>query len=115
MKVSNKTILVVLAGVLLLSAALGAAVWYLRPTGPRVIVTVNGKLFASYDLYEDQTVILSPEDGSWHNTLVIADRKASITASDCGNQICVHTPPLTEDYFGIIVCLPHGLAVELGE
>lgn len=114
MKVSNRAL--VIAVIVLLAVSLGVGLFFLtRPSGPRVIVTVNGKPFASYDLYRDQTVVLSPADGKWHNTLVIANKTACITESDCDNQICVHTPALTEDYFGIIVCLPHGLAVELGE
>lgn len=113
MKLSNKTLIALLAGLLVLSVVLGGVIWLNRPSGTQVVVTVNGKPYASFDLHTDQTIIISPEDGRWHNTLVIRDGTAYISESDCDNQICVHTPALTEDYFGIIVCLPHGIAVEL--
>ena len=115
MKISNRTLIAALVVVLVLAVGAGIAVYFLLPGGTQVLVTVNGVAYGTYPLGTDATVVIGPEDGSWHNTLVIEDGKAYVSESDCDNQICVHTPALTEDTIGIIACLPHGVAVELKE
>lgn len=115
MNISNRKLIALLALILVLAAAAGAALYLWMPGGTRVLVTVNGVEFGSYPLHTNATVVIGPADGSWHNILVIEDGRAYVSESDCDNQICVHTPALTEDTIGIIVCLPHGVAVELKE
>ena len=112
MKLSNKTLAMLLGAVLLLAAVLAGA-RFLRPTGSNVRVTVNGREYGTYPLYRNATVTIAQEGGNWHNTLVIQNGAAGITESDCDNQVCVHTPALTENTVGVIVCLPHGVVVEL--
>lgn len=115
MKISNKMIILLLTGLLFAAALSAFFLWRSQPTGAQVVVTVNGDRYGSYDLYENQTVRIAPEDDSWYNLLTIQNGKAAITESDCSNQICVHTPALEENVLGIIVCLPHGVTVELKE
>lgn len=113
MNISNRKLCALLAFVLALCVAGTLQVWRNRPSGSQVVVTVNGEQYGVYDLYTDQTVQIRPADGSWHNTLRIENGRAAVVESDCDNQICVHTPPLAEDIVGLIVCLPHGVVVEL--
>ena len=113
MKISNRTLIAALVVVLVLAVGAGIAVYFLLPGGTQVLVTVNGVEYGTYPLHNDATVVIGPEDGSWHNTLVIEDGRAYVSESDCDNQICVYTPALTEDTIGLIVCLPHGVVVEL--
>ena len=115
MNISNRKLIALVALILVLAAAAGAAVCFLKPGGTQVLVTVNGEEYGTYPLHTDATVVISPADGSWHNTLVIGEGRAWVSESDCDNQICVHTPALTEDTVGLIVCLPHGVVVELRE
>lgn len=115
MKISNRTLILLLVLILVLSAASAGAVWLLRPTGAMVEVTIDGEVFGRYPLNQDQTVVIQPEDGSWHNTLVIENGNADITESDCPNQLCVLFPPLSENELGIIYCAPHGVVVVLAE
>ena len=115
MNISNRKLIALVALILVLAAAAGAAVCFLKPGGTQVLVTVNGEEYGTYPLHTDATVVISPADGSWHNTLVIGQGRAWVSESDCDNQICVHTPALTEDTVGLIVCLPHGVVVELKE
>lgn len=109
---SNRVWILLIALILVLSLLTGM-IFYLRPRGTQVVVTVSGEVFASYDLKEDRTVVIAPADGSWHNTLKIAEGKAAVIEADCDNQICVHTPALTEETVSVIACLPHGLTVEI--
>lgn len=110
---TNRTLVILIACILFAALLAGGLLWVLRPMEAQVRVTVDGKVYGTYDLHRDQTVKIAPEDGSWYNLLAIQDGTARITESDCANQICVHTPALTEDTVGIIVCLPHSVAVEL--
>lgn len=112
-RISSRKLLAILAGLLVLSLVVTGAYLLLAPRGTRVVVTVDGKEYGSYPLHRDRTVVISPADGRWHNTLRIENGTARIIESDCSNQICVKTPPLREDMIGLVVCLPHGLVVEL--
>lgn len=113
MNVSNRKLAALLALILVLAAAAGAIIYFRMPGGTQVLVTVNGVEYGTYPLRTDATVVIGPEDGSWHNTLEIQGGRAWVSESDCDNQICVHSPALTEDTIGLIVCLPHGVVVEL--
>lgn len=115
MRISNKMLLAVVGVLLVLAAASGLLLLRSRPQGTQVRVTVDSQLYGTYDLLENQTVRISPADNRWYNILVIQDGKAAVTESDCSNQICVHTPALSEEVTGLIVCLPHGVIVELTE
>ena len=115
MNISNRKLAGLLALILVLAAAAGAIVYFFLPGGTQVLVTVNGVEYGTYPLHTDATVVIGPADGSWHNILVSEKGRAYVSESDCDNQICVHTPALTEGTIGIIVCLPHGVAVELRE
>lgn len=110
---SNRRFIGLLAGIMVLCLAVTGLLWLNRKPGTQVVVTVNGKEQAGFSLYTDRTVIIGPEDGSWHNTLVIENGTARVVESDCENQVCVMMPALSEDTIGMIVCLPHGLTVEL--
>lgn len=115
MRISSRKLMVVMAILFALCAAVTALLLFSGSGGTQVVVTVDGKVWESYDLYDDRRVVIGPEDGSWHNTLEIKDGRAAIVESDCDNQICVHTPALREELVGMIVCLPHSLVVELRE
>lgn len=110
---SNRKLILFVSLILVIAVAAGAAVWLLRPAGAQVVVTVNGREYGTYDLRKDQTVKITGDDNSWYNLLEIKNGRAAIIEADCSNQVCVYTPPLSEDTIGIIVCLPHGVAVEL--
>nr|WP_314669349.1 NusG domain II-containing protein [uncultured Oribacterium sp.] len=44
----------------------------------------------------------------------IKDGKVLCTESNCNNQICVHTPAISEENQDLpIVCLPHGLIIQI--
>lgn len=108
---SNRKLIILICAIFVTAVIAGAAVWLLRPAGAQVVVTVNGREYGTYDLHKDQTVRITGDN--WYNLMEIKDGEAAVVESDCDNQICVHTPPLNEKTVGIIVCLPHGVAVEL--
>ena len=48
------------------------------------------------------------------NFIEIKEAKVVCTQSNCNNQICVHTPAISQDNPDLpIVCLPHGLMIQI--
>ena len=48
------------------------------------------------------------------NFIEVKDGKVLCTESNCNNQICVHTPAISRENADLpIVCLPHGLILQI--
>ena len=77
----------------------------------RNYATVDGKLYGTYPLSQDQTIQVVQENGH-HNDITIKDGQVSMTFSDCRNQICVESGAIshTKD---TIVCLPNKVVIEI--
>ncbi len=78
--------------------------------GDKVLVTVDGKDFGIYSLYEDQEIKVIQNGHTNHIT--IKDGKVSMSYSDCKNQICVNTKAITESN-DTVVCLPNKVMIEI--
>ena len=91
--------------VLLLAGLLIAAQKALSTDGVvQVVVTVDGKSYGTYSLKRET------EYG--YNEMTIKDGKAGVTASDCKNQVCVHSMAISQNGQSII-CLPHKLIIQI--
>ena len=95
-----------------------------------VIIESGGKLYASYPLYEDRTIIVpSPLEGTsslsvpddslpssdqftHYNVIVIKDGAAYVEEASCHNQVCVRHSKITLGGESI-VCLPNRLVVRI--
>lgn len=75
-----------------------------------VRVSRQGEVVSVLPLSVDHTETFS--DASGYNTLVISDGQAKINASDCSEQVCVHTHSISTPG-ETIVCLPHKLIIEI--
>lgn len=103
----------VFIGVMIVISALLFGIFFMmKPKGDRVIVTVNGEEVGNYSLSENQTVRIDLEDGEY-NIFTIKDGEVDMIESTCENQICVFDYPISKDFPGVIVCLPHELIVEI--
>lgn len=98
--------------VLLLTLSLaGAALFFLRPDGNIVTVTVDGEIYGTYPLGENITVdIRTGESGNRENVLVIRDGKAYVETATCPDGICAAHKPISRDGESI-VCLPHRVVI----
>lgn len=111
LKVIRKADIVLLC-VLLLAAAGSAAFFAVRlsaPTG-EVVITLDGEIYGTYDLAEDQEIEISGD--GFHNAVQIRDRTVIMKSSDCHNQVCVEHAPISHNGESII-CLPHKLVVSI--
>ena len=68
-------------------------------------ITVDGEVFGTYDLTEDQTVEIDDT-----NRLVIKDGEARMEWADCPDQICVDHRAVSRNGESII-CLPNQVVV----
>ncbi len=75
------------------------------------VVYEKNEEIGRYPLNQDAEIIIKTSDGHY-NTLVIKDCEASITESDCKNQICVNTKNAVNEG-DTIICLPHKISVVL--
>ncbi len=97
--------LVLVGGLLVLAAVVFFVLCTHSPTGGAVEVQVDGIAVVTLPLDTDTTYVIDGVDGG-HNTLVIADGKATITEATCPDGVCVRHRAI--DRAGqSIICLPN--------
>lgn len=105
-KIKNDMIfLAVLLSVVLM---IGLGILLFRNEGNTVTVTVDGKLWAEYPLYEDRTVEIKTAYGV--NRLIIRDGTAKVESASCPDGICADHRPISWDGQSII-CLPNKVVI----
>ena len=84
----------------------------------RVILTLDGEEVADLPFGEAHTVRILQENGD-ENTLLLTGDSVYMESANCDGQDCVHMEKITRDnletrvMFGMIICLPHRLSVEV--
>jgi hypothetical protein len=107
--------IVLIACLLLLAAIGGVYLFFFRPTGDLIRVTVDGRLYGEYALTKDITEdIHTGEKGEHCNRLVIRDGKAFMETATCPDGICVAHRPIYRNGESI-VCLPNRVVVTVVE
>ena len=103
----------ILAGVIVVSAVAILLFQFTRGDSGagEVTVTVDGELFGTYSLAEDQSV-----DIGGTNRLIIRDGTAQMEWADCPDQVCVDHSAISREGESMI-CLPNQVvvSVESGE
>ncbi len=103
--------IIFISGLLAVLICLGLGVYFLRPTGDEVVVTVDGEVRGTYPLDTDVTVdIRTGQNGEQLNRLVIKDGKAWVEVASCPDGICAGHSPISRQGQSI-VCLPHKVVV----
>ena len=96
-------------GLLLIAAAVLIYLFFFRPAGDRVEITIDGNLYKTFSLGEEITEEIFTE-GDNRNTLIIRGGKASMQFATCPDGICVDHPPIYREGESI-VCLPNRVVV----
>ena len=84
----------------------------------RVILTLDGRLIADLPFGEAHTVRILQDNGD-ENTLLLTGESVRMESANCEGQDCVRMEEVTRDnletrvMFGMIICLPHRLSVEV--
>lgn len=99
--------------ILILVFGLSVSGWSLTTNtgGEKAIVTVDGELYGTYSLSENQTIEVVQDHGHT-NYITIKDGTVSMTYSTCKNQVCVDTGAISETRDSI-VCLPNKVMIEI--
>ena len=93
-----------------LLACLGLSIWLLLPgkSAAHAEIWLDGELYKSVDLNQDQEFIVESPRGS--NTVTVRGGKIAVTAADCPDHYCVERGFC--DGGAQIVCLPHRLVIK---
>ena len=102
-----------IAGLLVIAVILGIVYYSQWNKGEKVIITIDGKVYGTYSLNKNQTIDVV--NGDYINVVKIIDGEVDVVASNCENQVCVNEYPISLNNPFIIVCLPHGMIIELSE
>lgn len=103
--------LILVGGLLVVAAVLFLVLGRWSAQGRVVAVQVDGTTVATLPLDIDTTFIIDGVDGG-HNTLVIADGKATVTEATCPDGVCVRHRAI--DRAGqSIICLPNKVVVKV--
>lgn len=113
--------LIVIAAACAIAAVLWLAVQALAPSGPPgaggglVVVCQNQEGFRRVDpLSRNTEYTVTTDHGAepGYNKVRIANGSVDVTEADCSNQVCVEHAPISQAGEQI-VCLPHGMVVEV--
>ena len=99
--------IILIAAILAVSAVLFIVFYGGRSAGKSFEITVNGKLYGTYQLDVDTTINV---DG--HCTVEVKDGAAAVISSDCPGKDCVHHKPISMTGERII-CLPNGIVIRI--
>ena len=80
--------------------------------GNRIQITVDGEVYGTYSLTEDQ--VIEVKDGDFYNRIRIEDGKAYMEEANCPDGYCERQGKISGGA-QTIVCLPHKLVVEVLE
>ena len=84
----------------------------------QVILTLDGEEIARFPFGEAHRIRILQDNG-YENNLVLTGESAYMESANCEGQDCVHMEKITRDnletrvMFGMIICLPHRLSVEV--
>ena len=98
--------------VILILIGLGLSWWSAASAvyGQKAVITVDGQLYGTYSLDENQTIEVG-QDGHL-NKITIKDATVQMSYSDCKNQVCVKDGKISRTNQSI-VCLPNKVMVEI--
>lgn len=78
--------------------------------GGEIRITIDGSLYGTYSLQEDQTIEIAQESGT--NIVYIRNGAAWMEEADCPDGYCIRQGRVSRTK-QTIVCLPHKLVVEV--
>ena len=78
--------------------------------GAEVVVTVEGKIYGTYDLNKDQTVTIKQNGHT--NKFIIKDGTVQMTEANCRNHVCIDSGAISRTSQSI-VCLPNRVVIEI--
>ena len=102
------SILIVAVFLLLIQRVYGNA----QGEADMVKITVDQKLYGTYDLNKNQTITIQNDSGI--NTIQIQNKEVWMEEADCPDGYCMEQGHISHSH-QTLVCLPHKLVVEISD
>ncbi len=116
MKKRDLIIIAAVLAVALAAALVSARLLHGGGAKDMVDIKVNGQLYESVPLDENRVVEVRQDSGAV-NHIEIKNGAVRMLDANCANQDCIRMGTMSADHpgamFGVIVCLPHRVSVEL--
>lgn len=113
--IKTRTWIIIIALILLLSAAACLFQYLHKGTGTTAYISVDGEVIRTIDLSlvtEGYEFTVSDEFGE--NTIRVEKGRICVISADCPDKVCVNHGWLA-DSSSFISCLPHHLYIKIGE
>lgn len=112
MTVKRKKDFILITSILLLAVALLGIQKAYGSSGDTVTITVNQKVYGTYNLDQDKTIQIKNESGT--NIVRIQNHEVWMEEADCPDGYCMEQGHISQSH-QTLVCLPHKLAVEVSD
>lgn len=109
-KIIKKADIILIAGIITAGIWLSVALCFGKDDGEILRVTLDGRLYGTYDTSTDQTVTV--KNGEDQNTFEIKNGNVNMINANCPGFDCVHEHSISRQG-ETIVCLPHKLVLEI--
>ncbi len=111
MNIKNRNSVILITILLFATIATIGFVYWNKANSTKVLITIDGQRYGKYSLNKNQIINISNNGDV--NVVEIKDQQVSVISANCDNQVCVNTYPISKDFPSLIVCLPHGVIIEL--
>lgn len=102
----------IIAAVIVLAAAGSVFPFLLENSSKKYCVITKDNVIIKQVELTNHTTQTVQVDGDYHNTVQIQDGAVWVSQSDCPNQLCVHSAPISHSGQAI-VCLPNHVLVRI--
>lgn len=103
--------IILIVGILLVATIGLVYLFFFRAKGNTVKVTVDGNTYGIYSLSQDRVEdIITGQDGTNYNRLIIKNGKAYVEKASCRDGICASHRSIFRDGESI-VCLPNRVVI----
>jgi hypothetical protein len=98
--------------VVLLSLAVILFINLTKKEGSKLVVTIDGNVYDTYDLNKDTTFTVKVSEDEW-NTFEIKDGYVKMLEANCPDKLCVTNFKPIHYNHETITCLPHKVVLEV--
>ena len=113
MKILKKPDIALIAGFLAVAAAVWLAINLWPQSGDLVVIRLNGEIYEEVSLGQNKKIEVRSKDGELLNIVEIQNDRVFVAYASCPDKLCEKHSPIDSGTYGIIVCLPNRVSVEI--
>jgi hypothetical protein len=108
----KKNDLILIGSVILISLVVILLINLNKKEGSKLVVTMDGDVYKTFDLNQDTTFTIKADDDEW-NTFQIKDGYVKMLDANCPDKLCVTNFKPIHFNTETIVCLPHKVVLKI--